>query len=82
MVKSSAFCIGARWSFSVDGVEHTGISPLNQLPNAAVGDKLWILYDQKDPQYARPKALFEDNGNILYDDTVPWKREHDLSVAF
>ncbi len=81
MVKSSAFCIGARWSFSVDGVEHTGVSPLNQLPNAAVGDELWILYDQKDPQYARPKALFDDNGNILYDDTVLWKREHDLSVG-
>ncbi len=79
---SNLFCVGVRWSFRYGRVEVTGETPYEELPKAAVGDKLWVLYEKGNPWYARRWALFDKDGNMLSDDRMTWKREVDMNFMY
>ncbi len=79
---TNEFCIGVRWSFVVDGMEFSGKTPRKELPNVAVGDEIWVLYQENNPSYAHRWALFDEDGNMRHRDTMPWSIEEDLSMEY
>lgn len=56
-----------HWRYIVDGVEHTGVSPLDKLPHSRLGDVFWVLYKKENPNYVRRWESFDIYGNLIHD---------------
>ncbi len=78
---SSSFCV-VQWTYVFDGTECTGVTPRNELPNAAVGDEFWVLYEETNPWFVRRWALFDKDGNLRSDDALPWELETGLGMEY
>ena len=55
-----------RWQYIVDGVEHAGLSPREELPNSVLGDVFWVLYQKKNPNFVRRWESFDIDGNLVH----------------
>ncbi len=74
----SLFCYVVEWSFVVDDTKYSRMTPRTALPNAVVGDKFWVLYEDGNPFFVKRWALYDENGNIRGFDNLKWSKE--LSV--
>ncbi len=70
-------CRIVRWSYIAEGMESVGVTPREELPDAVVNDRFWVLYEKEYPWFVRRWALFDDDGNLRSNDELPWSPKLD-----